>query len=214
MKASFRVALVALLALAGLVGILVEILVATEAQAQAPSKAVFLVARPGMPDPNFRETVVLAVQTEGGGQATGVIINRPTDRSLADILPGERFSRFTDPIFFGGPVAQQGLFALFESEKYSGAALPMLPEVWFAVLPDSVDGLVSKPPAKIRFFSGYAGWGPGQLQGELDRGDWLVTDADPKTIFLKDTSGLWQDMVRRARAVHARVGSAAISSVR
>jgi len=202
MKASFRVAFIVLLALA------------TTAQAQAPSKAVFLIARPGMPDPNFRETVVLVVQAEGGGEATGVIINRPTDRSLAEILPGDRFSRFTDPIFFGGPVAQQGLFALFQSDKYSGAAVPMLPEVWLAVLPDSVDGLVNKPPARIRFFSGYAGWAPGQLQGELDRGDWLVTDADAKTIFMKDTSQLWQDLVRRARAVHARAASTAISSAR
>jgi len=202
MKASFRVAAIALLALA------------TAAQAQAPSKAMFLIARPGMPDPNFRETVVLVVQAEGGGEATGVIINRPTDRSLAEILPGERFSRFTDPIFFGGPVAQQGLFALFQSNKYSGSALPMLPEVWLAILPDSVDGLVSKPPERIRFFSGYAGWAPGQLQGELDRGDWLVADADEKTIFRKDTSQLWQDLVRRARAVHARAAGFAISSAR
>jgi putative transcriptional regulator len=202
MKASIRVALFALLA------------AAAAAQAQAPSKAVFLIARPGMPDPNFRETVVLVVQSEGGGEATGVIINRPTNRSLAEILPGERFSRFTDPIFFGGPVAQQGLFALFESDKYSGAAVPMLPEVWLAVLPDSVDGLVNNPPAKVRFFSGYAGWAPGQLQGEVDRGDWLVAEADAKEIFLKDTSKLWQDMVRRARAVRARTEGVAISSAR
>ena len=202
MKAFLRVAVVALFGLA------------VPALAQVSSKAVFLVARPGMPDPNFRETVVLVVQAEGGGEATGVIINRPTDRSLADILPSERFSRFTDPIFFGGPVAQQGLFALFQSDKYSGPALPMLPEVWLAVLPDSVDGLVSNPPAKVRFFSGYAGWAPGQLQGEVERGDWLVTDADAKTIFTKDTSALWQDLVRRARAVHARAEGVAISSAR
>ena len=191
MKASLRAALVALLALSA------------PAQAQALSKAVFLVARPGMPDPNFRETVVLIVQAEGGGEATGVIINRPTNRSLAELLPSERFESFTDPIFFGGPVAQQGLFALFQSDKYSGAAIPMLPGVWFAVLPDSVDSLLGKPPARIRFFSGYSGWAPGQLQSELDRGDWLVVDADGKTPFLKDTSRVWQDMVRRARAVHA-----------
>ena len=202
MKASIRVALFAFLAAAAAV------------QAQPPSKAVFLVARPGMPDPNFRETVVLVVQAEGGAEATGVIINRPTNRSLAEILPGERFSRFTDPIFFGGPVAQQGLFALFQSDKYSGAAVPMLPEVWLAVLPDSVDGLVSNPPAKVRFFSGYAGWAPGQLQGEVDRGDWLVAEADAKAIFLKDTSKLWQDMVRRARAVRARTEGVVISSAR
>lgn len=191
MKASLHVALIALLALAA------------SASAQAPSKAVFLVARPGMPDPNFRETVVLIVQAEGGGEATGVIINRPTNRSLAELLPIERFEAFTDPIFFGGPVAQQGLFALFQSDKYSGAAIPIMAGVWLAILPDSVDALLGKPPARIRFFSGYSGWAPGQLQGELDRGDWLVVDADAKAPFLKDTSRLWPDMVRKARAVRA-----------
>jgi putative transcriptional regulator len=203
MKACLRVALVALLA------------VAATAHGQPPSKAVFLIARPGMPDPNFRESVVLVVQAAGGGEATGVIINRPTNRSLAELLPSKRFASFTDPIFFGGPVAQQGLFALFQADQYSGAAVPMLPDVWFAVLPDSVDALVGKPPARIRFFSGYSGWAPGQLQGELDRGDWLVVDADAKTLFLKDTSRLWQDMVRRARAVHADAAPrVAISSSR
>jgi len=178
------------------------LLLAAAAHGQGTSKAVFLVARPGMPDPNFRETVVLVVQSESA-EATGVIINRPTNRSLSELLPSERFEAFTEPIFFGGPVALQGLFALFEAERYSGPAISMLPGVFFAVLPDSVDALLNKPPAKIRFFAGYSGWAPGQLRAELDRGDWLVVDADAKTVFLKDTSRLWQDMVRRARAVRA-----------
>src|SRR5262245_27538166 len=197
--------------------ILALLAVAVAAHAQGAPKAVFLIARPGMPDPNFRETVVLVVESEGGAGgvgagATGVIINRPTDRSLADLLPSERFGTFTDPIFVGGPVAPQGLFALFQSDKYSGSAVPMLPGVWFAVLPDSVDALLGKPPQKIRFFSGYSGWGPGQLQNELERGDWLVAEADAKTVFLKDTSRLWRDLVTRARAVRAGTAPALLTS--
>jgi len=201
MKRYCRTALLALLVLAA------------GAHAQSPPTAVFLVARPGMPDPNFRESVVLVVQSERA-EATGVIINRPTNRSLAELLPSERFEAFTDPIFFGGPVAQQGLFALFQSARYSGSAVPMLPGIYFAVLPDSVDALVSKPPEKIRFFSGYSGWAPGQLQAEIDRGDWLIVDADAKTVFQRDTSRLWQDMVQRARAVRAGAAPRVISSIR
>jgi putative transcriptional regulator len=193
--------------------LLVLLVLAAGAHAQSPATAVFLVARPGMPDPNFRESVVLVVQSERA-EATGVIINRPTNRSLAELLPSERFEAFTDPIFFGGPVAPQGLFALFQSAKYSGAAVPMLPGIYLAVLPDSVDALVSKPPEKMRFFSGYSGWAPGQLQAEIERGDWLVVDADAKTVFQKDTSRLWQDMVQRARAVHAGASPPTISSIR
>lgn len=201
MKASPRAALLAVLVLAA------------AAHAQGQSKSLFLIARPGLPDPNFRDSVVLVIHSRSA-ETTGVIINRPTNRSLADILPGERFEPFTDPIFFGGPVTPQGLFALFQSDKYSGPAVPMLPGVYLAVLPDSVDALLSKPPAKIRFFSGYSGWAPGQLQGELERGDWLVVDADAKTVFLRDTSRLWEDMLRRARAVHAGAAPLIISSGR
>ena len=190
MKHSCRAALLALLALA------------TAAFAQGSSKALFLIARPGMPDPNFRETVVLVTQEESA-EATGVVVNRPSNRSLAEVLPGERFKPFKEPIFFGGPVAPQGLFAVFQADRFSGAAVRMLPGLYLAVVPDSIDALLNNPPPKIRFFSGYSGWAPGQLQAELDRGDWLVVDADAETVFQKDTSRLWQDMVRRASAVRA-----------
>ena len=187
-------------------GALLALLVlAAAAHAQGSSKTLFLIARPGMPDPNFRETVILVTQEEGA-EATGVVINRPTNQSLAEMLPSERFKPFKEPIFFGGPVAPQGLFAVFQAERFSGAAVTLLPGLYFAVVPDSIDALVNKPPAKVRFFAGYSGWAPGQLRGELDRGDWLVVDADADTVFLKDTSRLWQDMVRRASAVRADAG--------
>ncbi len=173
--------------------------------AQGSSSTFFLVARPGLPDPNFRESVVLVTQDERA-QATGVIINRPTDRSLAELLPGERFKSFTEPIFFGGPVALQGLFAVFRADKLPGEAVTMLPGLYLALQPDTIDSLLNSPPRSIRFFAGYSGWAPGQLRGEIDRGDWLAVEADADTVFLKDTSRLWRDMVQRARAVRAGAG--------
>jgi len=184
---------------------------ATAAYAQGSSKTLFLIARPGMPDPNFRETVVLVTQNESS-QATGVILNRPTNRSLAELLPSERFKPFTEPIFFGGPVALEGLFALFRADRLPGEAVTMLPGLYLALQPDTIDALLNSPPPKIRFFAGYSGWAPGQLRGELDRGDWLVVDADADNVFLKDTSRLWQDMVRRASAVRADAASMLRSS--
>src|SRR5258708_25207226 len=137
-----------------------------------------------MADPNFREPVVLATQQEGA-EATGVIINRPTDRSLAEMLPSERFKPFKEPIFFGGPVAPQGLFAVFQADRFSGAAVPMLPGLYLAVVPDSAAPPLSNPPPKIRVCAGYSGWAPGQLPGELVRCYWVVVDADAATVFLK-----------------------------
>ena len=187
---------------ARLTALLAFLVLATAAFAQGSSKALFLIARPGMPDPNFRETVVLVTQEESA-EATGVVINRPSNRSLAEVLPGERFKPFKEPIFFGGPVAPQGLFAVFQADRFSGEAVRMLPGLYLAVVPDSIDALLNNPPPKIRFFSGFSGWAPGQLQAERDRGDWLVVNADAETVFQKDTSRLWQDMVSRASAVRA-----------
>lgn len=178
---------------------------ATGVSAQS-SQTFFLVARPGMPDPNFRESVVLVTQDEQA-QATGVIINRPTDRSLAQVLPSERFKRFTEPVFFGGPVGLPNLFAVFRADRPPGEAITMLPGLYLALQPDTIDSLLDAPPASIRFFTGYAGWAPGQLRGELERGDWLIVDADADTLFQKDTSNLWRDMVRRASAIRADASS-------
>src|SRR5713101_3596192 len=138
MKRSRRAALLAFLVLA------------TAAHAQGSAKTLFLIARPGMPDPNFRETVVLVTHEEGA-EATGVIINRPTNRSLAEMLPSERFKPFKEPIFFGGPVAPQGLFAVFQADRFAGAAVPMLPGLYLAVVPDSIDPLLTNPPLTIGF---------------------------------------------------------------
>ena len=159
-----------------------------------------------MPDPNFRETVVLVTQGERR-QTTGVIVNRPTDRSLAELLPDERFKAFSEPVFFGGPVQLQGLFAVFRADKAPGEALSMLPGLYLTLHAATIDALLGSPPERIRFFVGYSGWAPGQLRAEMDRGDWFAVDADADTVFLKDTSGLWRDMVRRASAVRADSGT-------
>lgn len=176
---------------------------ACDVHAQENVRAILLVARPGLPDPNFRESVVL-VRHEKGAHAVGVIINRPTTRSLSSILPGERFARFTEPVHFGGPVALNALSAVFRADKGPKTALMMLPGVFFAVDGSAMDEMLSDPPALVRFFIGHSGWAPGQLDEELMRGDWYTLDADAATVFRKDTSALWRDLIKRARSVQAR----------
>src|SRR3979490_2342798 len=112
MKPSCRAALLALL------------LFATAAYAQGASKTVFLIARPGLPDPNFRETVVLVTQQEGA-EATGVNINVSTYRPLAEMLPSERFKPFKGPICCGGPGGGDRLSAVLQADRFSGAAVTM-----------------------------------------------------------------------------------------
>ena len=170
--------------------------------AQDLPRSLFLVARPGMNDPNFRESVVLVTPDDAGG-AIGIIINRPTDRSLASILPGDRFSHFTEPVFFGGPVAPNGIVALFRADKNPGDAIRMFPGLFLALTPATIDELLSRPPSTMRLYSGYSGWAPGQVQIEMRIGGWYALDADSQTVFRKDVQNIWQDLVRRALLVHA-----------
>jgi putative transcriptional regulator len=178
-------------------------LAAHVAVAQAPAGGFFLVAKPSILDPNFSRTVVL-VTTAPDGAAVGVILNRPTKRSLAEILPGnERLARFTEPLHFGGPVEPGGLFAVFRGTADPGTSFPVIDDVRLALQPAMVEQLLLKPPEALRLFVGYAGWAPGQLDNELARGDWWTLKADVDSIFRKDTGTLWDDLERRARSVTA-----------
>ncbi len=173
------------------------------AQSDTPPNGVFLVATPALADPNFRRSVVLVTQAPDGN-TVGFIVNRPGPRSLAEILPDhELLKRFTEPLYSGGPVEAAGLFAVFRAKENPQGALRVLDDVSFALDPAVVEVLMHAPPAQVRFFNGYAGWGPGQLAVEVDRGGWYVLKADTDTVFRKDMDKLWEELVGRARAVTA-----------
>jgi len=167
------------------------------------ANGVFLVAAPGLLDPNFRHSVVLVTQMADGG-SVGFIVNRPAERSLAQILPdNDVMQRFTEPIHLGGPVEAAGLFAMFRANTNPPGALRVLGDLSFAMDPAVVERVLHAPPGPVRFFNGYAGWAPGQLALELGRGGWLVLNADADTVFRKDMDTLWQELLLRARAVTA-----------
>jgi putative transcriptional regulator len=187
-----RLLLAALLALA-----------APFAAAQPADRGFFLVAKPSILDPNFQRTVVLVTNAPDGA-TLGVIVNRPTQKSLANILPGNpTLAKFTEPLYFGGPVERVGLFALFRATEAPGQSFPVVEDLHLALHPATVEQLLLKPPEQVRFFNGYSGWAPGQLAAELQRGDWWVTDVDPDAVFRKDTATLWEELARRARSITA-----------
>lgn len=186
-----------------LLGVLLAAIPPAWAQAETAPNGVFLIAKPALVDPNFRRTVVLVTQAPNG-TTVGFIINRPGRRSLAQILPdNEVFKRFTEPVYNGGPVDAAGLFAVFRAKEKPEGALSVLDGVSFALDPAVVETLMHAPPAQLRFFNGYAGWAPGQLAAELARGGWYVLNADADTVFRKDMDTLWDELIRRVRAVTA-----------
>ena len=173
------------------------------AQTGGSANGVFLVAAPGLADPNFRRSVVLVTQMADGG-SVGFIVNRPGELSLAQILPhNESLKRFTEPLYLGGPVEAASLFAIFRAENNPPGALHVLDDVYLAMDPALVEQLMHAPPARLRFFNGYAGWAPGQLALELAQGGWYVLHADAETVFRKDTNKLWDELLARARAIVA-----------
>lgn len=155
-----------------------------------------------MPDPTFRETVLLVNHLEGR-HTLGVILNRPTDESLSTLLPGDRFRGLRDPVHLGGPVARNSLVALFRADKPPGEAFVILPGLFLSIHPGTLDELLARPPSALRLFVGYSGWAPGQLAAEIARGDWLVLKPDAEIAMRRDTRNLWQELIDRARATRA-----------
>lgn len=160
-----------------------------------------LIATPQLLDPNFRRTVVLVSEhTEEG--AMGVILNRPSGMTVSDAAPElEPIVGAEAAIYAGGPVQPTAGVVLAEVEH---AQEPIFAEV--VMLPD-IDELadVAGEADRLRVFAGYAGWGPGQLDEELERDDWIVEPARPEDVFSEDPDGLWARVLIRKGGQYALV---------
>jgi putative transcriptional regulator len=178
----------------------------TWAQGQTPSTdgAVFLVAAPALRDPEYRQTVLIASPTANGGHV-GVIINRPTRRSLSSLFPEhEPSKKVVEPVFFGGPFSTTALVAVVRGDASPGqGSLLMMSSLYLAINVNTIDKIIEERPTDARFYVGYVGWRPGELRREIDRGLWHVLNPDVNTIFRKDTDTLWEEMLRMSRQISA-----------
>lgn len=175
--------------------------------AEMEANAIFLVAKREMRDARFQETVILVTQPREGGP-WGVIVNKPLETRLSEIFTGhEPLKKSKDVIFFGGPVMPDGLVFLARAAKPPPRSVPLLKDVYFTGDADWIDEQLKRPdPTRgLRVYAGYAGWGAGQLQNELARGDWLVAPADAATVFDRDPSLVWPELIRRASAKRAHL---------
>jgi putative transcriptional regulator len=154
----------------------------------------FLVASPHLCDPNFFRSVVLIVQ-HGDDGAFGLLLNRPLEQTVQDIweLRGETLCDCEARLYVGGPV-EAPLVALHNSRAHSDEEV--LAGVHLTTRPDSLDVLVRNPPDQFRVFTGYSGWGSGQLDDEVEVGGWLKADASPTDVFA-DPDAIWSRLTRR-----------------
>ncbi|MGZ4796232.1 MAG: YqgE/AlgH family protein [Acidimicrobiia bacterium] len=159
----------------------------------ASTRGRLLVASPDLGDPNFRRTVVLMVAHDAEG-AVGLVLNRPTDITLADALP-DWMSSSAPPacLFIGGPVQPEAAIGI--GRGVSAAGDLVIGDLGAVDLDGDAAGHDS-----VRVFIGYSGWGPGQLDGEIARGDWLVVDALTSDVVATTPETLWRDVLRRQRS--------------
>jgi putative transcriptional regulator len=157
------------------------------AQQDEPANGVLLVAKPELDDPNFGRSVVLVTQTGEGG-TLGVILNKPTP------------ARFEgQPLWFGGPVLEQSVVALFVAEAPPpAAAFHVLKSVYLSMHPRNLEPLIAGRGGRYRLYSGFSAWAPGQLASEFGRDSWYVLPAEEALLFRRDTRGLWEELVARA----------------
>ncbi len=162
-------------------------------------KGRLLVATPNLGDPNFERTVVLILE-HGEEGALGVVLNRPSDLDLAEPLPEwARAAAHPPVIFIGGPVAPSAAVCL--ARVIRGAAEgwePVLGQLGTLDLDSDPDETIAALD-EIRVFAGYAGWGPGQLEGEIEAGGWFVVDADAADPLSPAPEDLWSAVLRRQR---------------
>ncbi len=157
-------------------------------------------------DPNFDRVVIYMVEHHDEG-ALGLILNRPSTESLNDPLEGW-VSAQSEPahVFSGGPVEPDALIALARMDRQvpagdpddaeSSYLAPLAGEIASADLAAD-PALVVGSITDLRVFRGYAGWGSGQLEAEIESGSWLVLDSDPADVFTSEPDELWRNVLRR-----------------
>lgn len=160
-----------------------------------------LVATPPLVDPNFDRTVVLMLE-HGEEGALGVVLNRPTDTGIDDVVPEWRiFASEPQVLFTGGPVAHDSVIALARAKHVAPDT-----EGWVPILGDLGTVDLGRDPFDIgvsldalRVFVGYSGWGPGQLEAELEQHAWFTVTLKPEDVFNAVPDELWRGVLRRQR---------------
>jgi putative transcriptional regulator len=158
---------------------------------QQPAKGKLLVATELVRGDLFGQTVVLLLHYDENG-AMGIVVNRPTDIEPEELLADvDAFSGYSGTLYWGGPVRMNSLRALLRTDMPPKGAEAIVDSVHHVPIDD---GLKEAPAdlASLRFFIGYAGWGAGQLDSEMDLGSWHVVPASDEHVFAEDPRALWK----------------------
>ncbi len=162
-----------------------------------------LIAGPGLVDPNFWRTVVLIVEHSDEG-ALGLVLNRPSETTVGEAVTElEQLLDPDDALYVGGPVQPSALIVLAEFDQPGEAALIAFEDI--GVLANGAQDDPSLSVRRGRAFVGHAGWGPGQLDDEVERGDWILEPARREDAFTGQPLDLWSAVLTRKGGSYALV---------
>src|SRR5271154_2218871 len=163
-----------------------------------------LLASPTLRDPNFARTVVL-VSVHSHEGAMGVVLNRPSTVTVSEAVPQlEQVVEEEAPVYVGGPVQPSSIVFLAEFLDPSPAGLLVLGRIGFPA-PDAGIEELTEATARRRVFAGYAGWGEGQLDAEVEEGDWIAHTALPEDVFTDLPEELWSRVLTRKGGSYALI---------
>jgi putative transcriptional regulator len=163
-----------------------------------------LLAAPTLRDPNFSRTVVLIGAHNDEG-AMGIILNRPSEVTVCEAVPQlESTVDVGEPVYIGGPVQPTSIVFLAEFTDPAPAGLIVLGRIGFPA-PDANVEELPEVTERARVFAGYAGWSEGQLDAELEQGDWILHTAEPSDVFSESPGALWSDVLTRKGGSYALV---------
>jgi putative transcriptional regulator len=163
-----------------------------------------LISAPMMQDPNFRRTVVLICEHQPGEGTFGLTLNRELDLQLGDAL--DDFVAYNPSLYLGGPVQRETLHYLHTRPDDIPGGVPLPGNVVWGGNFEAVQQLARSGDASaddLRFFLGYAGWGPGQLEAELDEEAWIPAAQAPDLLFDTEPDALWRTLLRRMGGEYA-----------
>jgi len=164
-----------------------------------PARGMFLIASRALADPNFSESVVLLLEYDAQG-ALGLIVNRPTRLTLTDLLPEmDELKERDDVVYLGGPVSKNRIVLLMRSEEHPAESGRVFADTYVSSSMETLKQVVTPGDSGRTFhaYVGYSGWGPGQLDNELSRGDWYVTPAVESLVFDRAAEEIWPELIQK-----------------
>ncbi|NKB81410.1 MAG: YqgE/AlgH family protein [Nitrospirales bacterium] len=161
-------------------------------------KGIFLVATPGLRDPNFRQTVILLCE-HGPEGALGVVVNRPTEISITEVLPKiPVLEGQAHVVYSGGPVQRNHLLIVYCAMEEPEDTHHVFDGVYVGGNTLALEQILKAPTPTDQFkaFIGYSGWAPGQLENEMETGSWVMVPADTVSMFEGEQTRLWANILR------------------